>query len=112
MDRKLTAEELKDRIGTLQGVYPDQLDPEVMWEAGLKDIVLPLPRSPKARSQALGNILVQLCLIIQVEDPLLKEELLSLSTSLSYLLNSTSYDTGTYHSFDKKEVSKKLHRRP
>ena len=110
MDRKLTSEELESHIGTGSGVYPEQLDYEEMIKAGLLGFVTILPKDHKKRIRHFGDQLVQMCYNTETEDPFLKVELLTLATTLSYLLNSTSFENGVYHRFDKDEISRKLHR--
>lgn len=107
---KLTSEDLKSYISTSSGLYPSQLDSEEMHKAGLESFVMVIPSDFKERIRYFGNMLAQQCYNTKTEDPFLKVELLTLATTLSYLLNSTSYENGVYHRFDKDEISRKLRR--
>jgi hypothetical protein len=71
---------------------------------------MPYPVNFEARLSHIGNILVQMCCGIRGKDERLMMDIRSLSTSLSYLLNSTSFREGEYFNFDKSNINKRLGR--
>lgn len=111
----LSKEELLRKMEKYAGVYPDEITAESLREAGLASTVALLPREHKDRTRYLGNLLAQMCFALKIEDEgddgKLKAEFVRLATALSYLLNSTSFQTGRYEDFDRAEMDRKLCRK-
>jgi hypothetical protein len=85
------------------------VDPEILREAGCLDRVCVLPKDFNDRVQYLGNMLVQMLTKTPKEDEL-RATTGSIAQTLSYLLNSSSWQDGTLHWFDRDEVCRKLSR--
>lgn len=107
---KLTEEELLRKLKDYSMAYPEELDADTLRSAGLVTGVMLLPSEFKERVQYLGNLFAQMCFKLQPGDARLKMELVTLATTLSYLLNSTSFIKGEYKDFDRAEIDRKLRR--
>lgn len=107
---KLSASGIHHAVMSHQGVYPEQLDGKALNEAECMSTVMVLPKDATARLQLLGNITAQLACNYKPADTKLRVEFQKLSESMSYLLNSTSFQDGIYHSYDAAEIDRKLRR--
>ena len=92
------------------GVYPEDLNSEVLREAECENVVALIPKDYQKRIRYFGNLFVQMCFSNKIKDEQLKIEMSQLSQALSYLINSSSFRDGKYYEFDKIEISRKLRR--
>jgi len=106
----LSKEELLEKIEKHHGVYLNEISDESLEEADLFPWVAVLPKNFKSKVRYLGNILAQMCLKHETKDDMLRLELRSIATALSYLLNSVSFDDDEYKKFDREEIDRKLQR--
>jgi hypothetical protein len=110
MENLLDKESLLAKVEEHASVYPEQVTFESLYEAGMLQTVALLPKDFRARVKYLGNLFAQMCFGFKSEDPKLKCEMVGLATSLSYLLNSTSFEKDEYKDFDQAEIGRKLRR--
>lgn len=102
---------IREGLKVFRGFYLDELTQGALTAAGCSPYVAALPADFDARVRYLGNMLAQMCMAVPRKNERLKLELRTIACALSYLLNSTSFQTGEYHDFDKTEISRKLRRR-
>ncbi len=107
----LSKEELLEKVEEHVGVYLDNLSIELLKEAECWPEVAVLPEDFKKRIKYLGNMLVQMCFVYKTKDDMIRLDLRSIATALSYLLNSTSFDNDEYKKFDREEIDRKLRRK-
>ena len=75
------------------------------------DVFFLVAKDFKQRVRYFGNVLVQMALREPFQkDDRLMVEIRVLTQALSYLLNSSSFEDGKLHDFDKKEIDRKLSR--
>ena len=101
----LSVEDLQARVVASNGVYPDEVNLDLLHEAECLSYLVVLPKDFNKRTQYLGNLLAQMCLAHKGE---LRMDLGRIAAALSYLLNSTSFREGKYHDYDKQEIKRKL----
>jgi len=109
----LSKEELLAEIKKPSGIYLDRISQESLIEAGLCPYVALLPENFKDRLRYMGNLLVQISFNCntKLKNESLKIELTCITTALSYLLNSYSFEHDEYKNFDKEEIDRKLLRK-
>ena len=105
---KVTA--IQDAISNRNGIDVDDLTAEDLHDAECMYFVAPLPSDFKKRVQFLGDLLAQMTMNnnIDIKDDRLRLMLRTVSTTFSYLLNSSSFQDGVLHSYDASEVAKRL----
>ena len=108
--QQLTKEELLEKLKKHSAVYLGEISDELLRDAGLWECVALLPNDYRERLKHMGNLFAQMCFNVRCEDTQLKAELVRLATSLSYLLNSSSFISDEYKSFDRSELDRKLGR--
>ena len=106
----LSKEQLLTKVEKTTSVYLDEISEELLAEAGLASTVMVLPKDFGDRIKYIGDLFVQMCFGFKSKDTMLKLELTSIATALSYLLNSTSFIKDQYMDFDKTEINRKLQR--
>jgi len=109
----MEVEELQEILkGIDSGAYPEDLSYELLEEAGAMHVVLPIHKDFRKRMRQFGNIMAQMGYGFKSKDPKLMIEFRTIATTLSYLLNSTSFEEDSYRKFDKQAVDNKLRRMP
>ena len=106
-DKSFFIEEVKNG----RGFFFDDIvgNEETIYEAGFDVFCFLLPRKRIDRITYLGNMLVQLCLSEgSIKNKNLGLYLIQISSALSYLINSTSFEAGEMKDFDMAEIKRKL----
>jgi hypothetical protein len=103
----MNSQEIKYSLERRVSVPPDQLTSESLRNAGCLDRVCLLPENFNERASYLGDVLVQM-LTRAPKDDNLRAFVGKLTLSLSYMLNSTSWQEGELFDFDVAEIKRKL----
>lgn len=106
---EMNAEEIKQAMEERRGVYPEQVTRSDLSNAGCSELVCLLPKDFNERISYLGNTLTQM-LTRSPKDDKLRSTVGQLCQSLSYMLNSCSWQEGELLDFDAEELSRKLSR--
>lgn len=105
---KMTPEAIREAMESNQGVWPESIDAETLKEAGCMYTVAIMPKDYHARLRYMGNLLVQMACSFKCEDSRISITLKLLTSTLSYLINSTSFDDCKYHAFDRQEIDRRM----
>lgn len=106
----MTASDIHYALKNHVGVYPDDVSTETLREAGCMDTLMPLPDRYEDRISHIGNLLAQMCNGVRGKDEKLIMDLRIISSSLSYLINSASFQDGQYFDFDQSVINTRLRR--
>lgn len=107
----MNAEEIKDAMDNRRGMQLEELTKEALREAGCMDVVMAIPADFKERTSYFGNLLAQMTMDNKgVKDDRLRLVVGQLCQSLSYMMNSCSWQEGELHDFDLDEIRRKLGR--
>ncbi len=107
----VSAEEIRYAMDNRHGLNPAELTSDALSDAGCMDFVMPMPKEFKERVRHIGNLLAQMTTNSKcVKDENLGFVVRQLCQTLSYLLNSCSWQEGKLHDFDYEEIQAKLER--
>jgi len=106
-----TAEEIIEALKTHAGLYPGEVTNDSLREAKCELFMMPIPEDFNSRISHIGNLLAQMCNNVRHKDDRLLLDLKTISSTLSYLINSSSFRDGEYFEFDKSLVNKRLRRK-
>ena len=103
----MSVESIRYALENRTAILPVEVDEKSLREAGCWDHVCVLPDQFDDRVRYLGDALVQ-SLTRSPKDDNLRLLVGTLCQSLSYVLNSTSWQDGELHDFDLDEIRRKL----
>lgn len=105
----MSTEAIKFAMENRTALPPDELSAADLREAGCMEKVCVLPEQFNERIRYVGNLLVQM-LTKKPEDDDLRFVVGQVSQTLSYILNSTSWQDEKLHDFDLDEIRRKVGR--